>query len=183
MSATWHNGKLYCMASPFYIQLYRYGEIILLISVKSHSGQYVQWNLFIPNTKAGPKEVRFRQVSLYYELIIICLIALFYGDFMVILSVIFSPHIMFISHQKKLGTMLLNNSLSQAMVSYIWHNIILIKRKVKQWWSIIPPISAKWTNWQSPQTIEHILKDHDIWHWKSRYWLVLFYSFAFLKMF
>jgi len=46
-----------------------------------------------------------------------------------------------------------------------------MKRKFKQWWSSIPPISTKrtttshlnWTYWSQ--------KDHDIWRWKSRSWL------------
>jgi len=46
-----------------------------------------------------------------------------------------------------------------------------MKRKFKQWWSSIPPISTKWAitfllNW-TPWT----QKDHDVCHWESRSWL------------
>jgi len=42
-----------------------------------------------------------------------------------------------------------------------------MKRKFKQLWSIIPPISIKWTITSHFKT----RKDHDIWCWKSWYWL------------
>ena len=37
------------------------------------------------------------------------------------------------------------------------------KGKFNQWWSTIPGISAKWT-------LNEYIKDHNIWHWKSRSW-------------
>ena len=50
-----------------------------------------------------------------------------------------------------------------------------MKRKLTQWWSTIPPIIYclsninKANNHLSLQIIEH-KNDHDLWHWKSRYW-------------
>ena len=47
----------------------------------------------------------------------------------------------------------------------------IIKRKFKQWWLTIPPISIKRTNYLASQPIEY-KKDHNIWHCKSRSRLV-----------
>ena len=44
---------------------------------------------------------------------------------------------------------------------------IVIKRKCKQWWSIIPPISTKLITTSQVKPMNTI-KDHNIWHWKSR---------------
>ena len=46
-----------------------------------------------------------------------------------------------------------------------------MKRKSKQWWSTIPPISNKTTNQLSPSFTEYNKRNHDIWRWKSRSWL------------
>jgi len=43
-----------------------------------------------------------------------------------------------------------------------------MKRKFKQWWSSIPPISRKRTVTSHLNWSRWIQKDHDMWHWKSR---------------
>jgi len=44
------------------------------------------------------------------------------------------------------------------------------KRKFKKWWSTITPISTKRTITSYPKSL-NIKSDHDIWCWKSRFWL------------
>jgi hypothetical protein len=48
-------------------------------------------------------------------------------------------------------------------------NDVNFKRKLKQWWLTIPPISSTRNNRLSSNIIEHKI-GHDIWRWKSRSW-------------
>jgi len=46
-----------------------------------------------------------------------------------------------------------------------------MKRKCKQLWSSIPPISTKRKSLLIPTELTEHKKDHNIWCWKSRSWL------------